>query len=70
MVKRTKKGRTFYGCSNWPKCEFTSWKRPLTQPCPACGGLLVEGRKNMARCMACEGETPLEQLAQPEPEKR
>ncbi len=68
VVKHTKKGRVFYGCSNWPKCEFTSWKRPLAQPCPACGGLLVEGRKNMARCTACGEEVPLERLAQSEPE--
>lgn len=56
VEKRTKKGRIFYGCSNWPACEFTSWKRPLTTPCPACGGLLVVARKDVAKCLSCEKE--------------
>ncbi len=62
VVKRTRKGRIFYGCSTWPECEFTSWKRPLVPPCPLCGGLLVEGRKNVARCQACETEFPLDEV--------
>ena len=41
----SQEGRTFYGCSRYPECDFTSWKRPLPQPCPNCGGLLVEQKK-------------------------
>ena len=60
VEKRTKKGRTFYGCSNWPVCEFTSWKRPLPAPCPACGGMMVIARKNVAKCLHCATELALE----------
>ncbi len=56
VVKRTKKRRVFYGCSRWPECEFTSWKRPLATPCPACGGMLVDARKDTVQCLACETE--------------
>jgi len=34
--KRTKKGRTFYACTNYPKCEFALWDRPVNKPCPSC----------------------------------
>ena len=50
VEKRTRRGRTFYGCSNYEaddedSCQFASWKRPLKQPCPECEGLLAEARK-------------------------
>ncbi len=44
VERRTKKGRTFYGCSNYPACTFTSWDRPLDRKCPVCGHLLVAKR--------------------------
>jgi len=59
--KRTRKGRPFYGCSNYPNCEFSSWKLPLPTPCPACGGLLVVQRKGTAQCLACEEPVSLDQ---------
>ncbi len=34
--KRSKKGRTFYACANYPKCEFALWDRPVARPCPQC----------------------------------
>lgn len=41
--KKTKKGRTFYGCSNYPKCSFASWDKPVAESCPNCGSpYLVE----------------------------
>lgn len=49
--KKTKKGRAFYGCSRYPNCDFASWDKPLAEPCPTCGGLLVQGAKNMIRCV-------------------
>ncbi|MBX5458321.1 MAG: type I DNA topoisomerase, partial [Thermogemmatispora sp.] len=33
--------RTFYGCSNYPTCNFAIWERPVPEPCPRCGGLMV-----------------------------
>ncbi len=62
VEKRTRKGRTGYGCANYPQCEFWLWKRPLSQPCPTCGGLLVEERKETVRCTVCGAELPLASL--------
>jgi DNA topoisomerase-1 len=43
VIERTsKKGRTFYGCSNYPDCNFMSWNKPVEKPCPECGSLMVE----------------------------
>lgn len=53
VVKHSKNGRTFYGCSNYPKCEFTQWKRPIKQACPACGGMMLQISKTHARCIDC-----------------
>jgi len=39
--KKTKKGRTFYGCSNYPKCSFVSWNKPVNKKCPQCNHILV-----------------------------
>jgi DNA topoisomerase-1 len=36
-VKRSKRGRTFYGCTRYPDCDFTSWDKPVDKPCPSCG---------------------------------
>ena len=57
IVKRkTKKGRIFYGCSNYPACDFNSWKLPISTPCPKCGGLLVVNNRQEVVCTQC-GET-------------
>lgn len=41
--RRSKRGKTFFGCSTWPACDFVSWDRPRNEPCPDCGGTwLVE----------------------------
>ncbi len=42
VEKRSKKGRIFYSCSNWPKCKFSSWQKPLPEMCPTCGAILTE----------------------------
>lgn len=41
VERRTKKGRKFYGCSNYPKCTFVSWYRPVEKSCPECGAFCV-----------------------------
>jgi DNA topoisomerase-1 len=53
VERKTRKGRVFYGCANYPNCEFTSWKRPLARPCPNCKGLLVIANKREASCLGC-----------------
>ena len=54
IEKRTRKGRIFYGCSSYPECDWTSWKRPVPQPCPVCGGVMVQENKNTLKCTKCE----------------
>jgi DNA topoisomerase-1 len=41
VERRSKKGRTFYGCANYPKCDFVSWDRVVPDPCPVCGSYVV-----------------------------
>lgn len=63
LVLRSKKGKTFYGCSNYKKCGLEPLNsRPLKQKCPACGWLMVEYRKK-ARCQKCGQLAPVEEQA-------
>jgi DNA topoisomerase-1 len=54
LERRTRKKRIFYGCANYPDCKFATWKRPLADPCPECGGLQTESGKNKAKCTQCQ----------------
>ncbi len=42
VIKKTKKGRVYYGCESNPECDFMSWQKPSTQKCPKCGAYMVE----------------------------
>lgn len=42
IVRKTKKGRRYFGCENNPECDFMSWQKPSNEKCPKCGGPLVE----------------------------
>ena len=43
LVKQSKKGKTYYGCEKWPKCDFMAWDEPLKdEKCPECGGVLMK----------------------------
>jgi DNA topoisomerase-1 len=53
VERQTKTHRTFYGCSRYPECKWTSWQRPVPEPCPICGGLMVEAGKGGPRCIRC-----------------
>jgi DNA topoisomerase I len=66
VERRTKRGRIFYGCANYPNCDFTTWSRPFEPPCPNCGSVIVADKDNRAKCVDCEwrGEAP----AAPEPQ--
>ena len=56
LIKKTKKGRTYYGCENNPECGFMSWNKPTGEKCPLCGSYLVEkGKKNPK--IVCSNET-------------
>jgi len=53
VEKRSRQGRVFYGCANYPRCRFVSWSRPLATPCPQCGGLVAASGREKARCLQC-----------------
>lgn len=58
VERKSKKSRTFYGCSHYPECEFVSWDKPIERKCPKCASMLVEkkGKKKQAnvQCTECD----------------
>ena len=50
VIRKTKKGRRYYGCISYPDCDFMSWQKPSAERCPDCGGAMVE-RGNKLVCM-------------------
>ncbi len=54
VQKISKKKRIFYGCSNYPNCNFAINLKPISKPCPKCGGLLTVYRRNWTKCTKCE----------------
>lgn len=52
IVKKTKRGKIFYGCNNYPKCDFATWDKPLKEKCPNCGGILTESKDGI-KCLSC-----------------
>ena len=54
VQKRSRKGKTFYGCSSYPKCDFATGLRPIPEPCPDCGGLLGAFPRGGVKCTKCE----------------
>ena len=50
VIRKTKKGRRYYGCISYPDCDFMSWQKPSAERCPDCGGAMVE-KGNKLVCM-------------------
>lgn len=44
IERKSRKGRTFYGCTSYPDCDFVTWNKPIEKKCPECAGILVEKR--------------------------
>lgn len=53
IERKSKKGRVFYGCSNYPECDFVSWDLPLDETCPECGAYMVQTRTRGAKGRKC-----------------
>ena len=54
VVRKTKKGRKYYGCMGNPECDFMSWQKPSDKKCPKCGGLMLEkGNKLVCEDREC-----------------
>ncbi len=61
VEKQSRRGKVFYGCSNYPKCDFATWYEPLKQACDRCGNPYIEKRESKAkgeflRCPSCKYE--------------
>ena len=48
VLKKTQKGRKYYGCENHPECDFMSWQKPSQKKCPVCGSYMVEKGSRLA----------------------
>jgi len=58
VERRSRRGRTFFGCSNYPKCDFVTWYRPVAESCPSCGKpyVLEKTTKREGTTRFCDGE--------------
>ena len=50
VEKRSKRGKTFYSCNQYPNCKFALWSKPTGEKCPDCENLLVYGKGNTSYC--------------------
>ncbi|UOR12735.1 type I DNA topoisomerase [Halobacillus amylolyticus] len=53
VERKSKKNRKFFGCDRYPECDFISWDKPITRPCPRCQSLLVEKRAKKGTQIQC-----------------
>ncbi len=61
VERKTRRGKIFYGCSNYPKCDFASWAKPVPRACPECGNPYLVERYSKAKgqylaCPSCKAE--------------
>ena len=66
IVRKTKKGRAFYGCSKYPDCDFIEWNKPVEEVCPECGSYMTEkvskkGKKHICSNKECGFEKIIEE---------
>lgn len=54
--KRSKKGRVFYGCTNYPTCDFVSWDEPIEEKCPVCKEFMVIKRNKSGDIIKCSNK--------------
>jgi len=58
VERKSRRGKVFYGCANYPKCEFTLWNKPVLEPCPSCGWTFLTEKitKRHGRQLICANE--------------
>jgi DNA topoisomerase-1 len=54
------RGKIFYGCSRYPKCDFATWQEPVKEPCPECRSLVTKRGKSKIACTECDWEQAIE----------
>ncbi len=69
IERRSKRGKTFWGCSRYPDCGFVAWARPVAEPCPQCGApYLTEKRLKAGLTLACaNSECKFKKVLEPAP---
>ncbi|MBX4201115.1 type I DNA topoisomerase [Candidatus Parcubacteria bacterium] len=50
VVKKTKRGKIFYGCDTYPACDFAAWDKPINRFCPTCQSILTQTLKGAVKC--------------------
>ena len=53
VERKTRKGKIFYGCNNFPKCKTAFWDKPINEKCPECGNILLEKNDKIV-CSSCD----------------
>jgi DNA topoisomerase-1 len=58
VERKSRRGKVFYGCANYPKCDFTLWNKPIAEPCPQCGWSFLTEKitKRHGRQLLCANE--------------
>ena len=56
VERKSRRGRTFYGCANYPACDFVSWDRVIPEPCPVCGAYVVAKSKRGVPTFVCSND--------------
>jgi DNA topoisomerase-1 len=58
VERKSRRGKVFYGCANYPKCDFTLWNKPIAEPCPKCGWTFLTEKitKRHGRQLVCANE--------------
>jgi DNA topoisomerase-1 len=58
VERKSRRGKVFYGCANYPKCDFTLWNKPILEPCPKCGWVFLTEKitKRHGRQLICANE--------------
>ena len=54
VERKTKKGKIFYGCGNFPKCKVAVWDKPTGELCPECHNLIVTDKDGIIKCSSCD----------------
>ena len=53
IERKSRKGKLFYGCNNYPKCKTAYWDKPIGRSCPECSEMLVE-KNGKIKCSSCD----------------
>ncbi|KEI01425.1 type I DNA topoisomerase [Clostridium botulinum] len=70
LLRKSKKGRRFYGCSNYPECKFVSWSEPVKEKCPKCGSFMVKKQsKSRGNYIECSNKECKEKIQKENIEK-